>query len=213
MVTPRFQPHQLFRVVPAMALDGLAQSAFIGAAYHLERIKELVNSPCLQTMWRDDAGIDEATKKSLQADVNRFHWHIRAFFWELVASFDTMLQWVNQRYELGVPEDKVKWSTIHDKAGKAKTNQTEWDKKHALLESSWNCTWHYEVRQYRNFAHRAFVFVSLEYDFYYGKAKPTLKMIWLTPAREGQLEYIHIVTHLSSYLEEMRQLGQEIFGP
>ena len=211
MTESQFQPHRRFRIVPAMPLDTLAHSAFIGAAYHLGRIKKLASSPCMQTMWKDDDSLENATKKRLQADVDQFHWHVRAFFWELVASFDTMLQWVNQRFELSVPEDKVRWSTIHEKAAEARKDQAEWNKKHALLESAWDSAWYYEIRQYRNFAHRAFIFVNAEYNGNYGKNKPTLKKVWLTPAREGQQEYVDIVLHLLNYLEEISQLGEKIF--
>ena len=211
MIKSQFQYHKQFKIAPAMPLDDLANMAFIGAVYHLGRIKKLAISPCIQTMWQNDDTIDEATKKRFQAGVNQFHWHVRAYFWELVASFDTMLQWVNQRYALSVPEDKVTWVTIHKKATMAKVDQTEWSKKHTSLENAWDSTWFYEIRQYRNFAHRAFLFVNAEYNGHYGKSDPTLKNIWLTPAREGQQDYVDIILHLSNYLEKMRQLGATIF--
>jgi len=209
MTESSFRPSKQLRTVPAMALDKLAHSAFIGAVYHLARIRDFVASPCLQTTWSEDTDLDETTKRKCQTDLNQFHWHTRAFFWELVASFDTMLQWANRRYGLGVCEHQVKWKRIPRKSSK---DQAEWDVKYALLESAWNSEWFYETRMYRNFSHRGFLLVQGEYDDHLGKSKPTLRLIWLIPAREGQQEYVDLLQQLSQYLEHMRQLGEKVFA-
>lgn len=208
MTKPPFNPSKQLRIVPVMPLDELAHSAFIGAAYHLARIKELIASPCIQTMWKEDTDLDDTTKREYQTGINQFHWHMRAFFWELVASFDTMLQWANQKYGLGVDEHKVEWEKIH---GKASKDQIEWNAKDALLESIWNSEWYYEIRMYRNFSHRGFLFIQSEYDGHYGKSKPTLKLICLIAAREGQQEYVDLLQQLFQYLDHMRQLGEKVF--
>lgn len=205
------QTRPRFRIVPAMDLDDFAHSAFIGAKYHLEKIKEYINRPSIQTMWNQDNSLDEATKKTYASEVNQFHWHVRAFFWELIATYDTILQWANQRYELGLPEGDVKWAEITRRLDEAKKDQLEWKHKYALLEDAWNSDWFFEVRQYRNFAHRAFMFIQAEYDNYYGKDKPKLKKICLPPARVGQREYVDLATHISEYLDKMSVLGKKIF--
>jgi len=195
-----------------MNLDNLSYSALIGAGFHLEKIKEYINLQSIQTILKEDSSLDEATKKTLASEVSQFHWHIRAFFWELVSSFDVILQWENYRYELGIQENDVKWDRISEKVGKAKKDQLDWNRQYAILEDAWNSDWFFEIRQYRNFAHRAFISINAEYNGFYGKEKPKLKKIFLTPAREGQQEYIDVVTCLLSYLEKMLELRKEIFG-
>ncbi len=65
----------------------------------------------------------------------------------MVATFDTMLQCVNQKYEPGLSAEEVKWKNIPRRAGK---NQPEWYKKYALLKSAYESEWFFEVRAYRN---------------------------------------------------------------
>jgi len=209
-MTSNFEPHRLFRIVPAMELDKFSFSAIAGARYHLEKIAENLNSAGMQRYWGDDLEIDDLTRRKLQANINVFHWHLRAFFWELVASFDTMLQWANQRFDLGLQEDKVKWEKIPRTAGK---DQAEWDKKYAILESVWESSWYFEVRMYRNFAHRAFLFVQSEFEEQKTSHKSShqLKMTWLLPVREGQQEYRIIMEQLQYYLERMRHLWEVLF--
>jgi hypothetical protein len=195
-----------------MSLDVLAHTAFIGAKYHLDKIIELSANPCIQTNWQYENNLDDRKKEKLQADLNQFFWHIRGFFWELVASFDTILQWVNQKYELGEKEDKVRWDNINTGNCKSKELQAEWEKKHEILEDAWQSEWYYEVNKYRNFSHRAFLYVQTEFDYHYGKSGPTLEKIWLLPAREGQPEYADLITQLSNYMVKMNNLGRQLFS-
>jgi len=195
-----------------MQLDDLVHSAFAGAQFHLEKIKVLLNRPAMQTNWIDDSSLDEATKKTLAFEGNQLHWHIRAFFWELVATFDTLLQWENYRYDLGIQEEKVIWAEIKKNSNKAKKNHLDWDREYGLLEDAWNSDWFFEVTNYRNFAHRSFIFINAEYNGFYGKQKPKLITIFLTPARVGQQEYVDIFTCLTGYLKKMQELKERIFG-
>ncbi len=208
MAELKFSPSVQLRIVPAMALDQLAHSAFIGAVYHLARIRELITSPGIQTMWQEDNDLDDPTKRKYRADLNQFHWHIRAYFWELVASFDTMLQWANHRYALGIDEHLVKWEKIPRQTNR---DQADWDAKYNLLKSAWDSEWYFEIRMYRNFSHRAFLIIHSEFDGHFGHSTPSLNAIYLVPAREGQQEYVDLVKQLSLYLDHMRQLGEKVF--
>ena len=202
--------HRLYRIFPPMKLADHTYFAFNGAEYHLSRIKELLDSPGMQTLWEEDTTLDERTRAERQGEVNLFHRHLRAFLWELVATFDTMLQWANQRYDLGIPEKDTKWSEIQKKVKKARKDQAEWDKKYPLLESAWNSDWYFEVRGYRNFAHRAFLNVQAAIV-----KKPEgdrLQIAHLFPVREGQREFAPIQEQLSIYLENIRQLGAAVFS-
>ena len=183
-------------------LDKYASLAFGGARFHLKKIKERVNSPAVQTIWSNDKNLDETARRKLQADINIFHWHLRAYFWELIAAFDTMLQWANQRYKFGLSEVEVRWKKIPKQARKY---QAEWDQKYALLEETWNSSWFYEVRMYRNFAHRAFQFVQSDIG-------DELNIICLLPMRVGQQQCQDLREQLSYYLKQMGQLGKKIFN-
>ena len=201
--------HRLYRIFPAMDLADHTYFAFNGAAYHLNRVKELLNSAGMQTLWTEDTTLDERTRAERQGEVNLFHQHLRAFLWELVATFDTMLQWANQRYELGVPEKDVKWSKIQKKAKDAKKDQADWEKKYLLLESAWDSDWYFEVRGYRNFAHRAFL--NVQAAIVKESDRDRLEIAHLFPIREGQREFVLLQEQLSIYSENMRQLGAAVF--
>ncbi len=216
MTNNQLQIHPLFTVnLPVMRLDTFAHSAFSGASYHLDQIREIIQKPGMQTMpsdYRDNPSLDKELKRQLQVDANLFFWHLRAFFWELVASFDTMLQWANQRYELEIPEHDVRWTTIRQKANSSTRDPTEWRAKYIALSNAWNSAWYFEVRNYRNFAHRAFLFTENWYQQHeeQGKSEYRLSGIQLIPVRQGQ-PFVDIMEQLSNYLEEMRRLGAALF--
>lgn len=184
-----------------MKLDQEAHEAFESAKHHLATIKELVMSPQMIEEKRDH-------------HVRLFRRHVRSFFWELVSTFDTILCWANRRYSLGINECDVDWSSIKAKAKKGAKDQDDWDKKFALLQSTKNSPWFFEVSQYRNFAHRAHLFAVTEYAEKRNgdTVEYEIKATRLEPAREGQYEYLEIVQQLSGYLEEMRGLGEAIFA-
>lgn len=205
------KPHKSFKIHPVIELDSLAKCCLLGAQYHLEKIIELHNQFGMQTLNDSDFPIDKQKQESAQIKINQFHWHIRAFFWELVASFDTILQWVNQEYELSLHEKDVNWCKIKKRNSKNNLFQVDWLKKRSILKKEWHSDWFYEMRLYRNFAHRSFQFIQSEFDSDYGKTPPTLKKTWLSPAREGQSDYVDIISHLTDYLERMRGLPNKIF--
>lgn len=189
-----------------MDLVDHARFAFSNAAEHLRRIRELLASPGMQTLWEEDKTLDDRTRAERQDEVNSFHRHLRSFLWELVASFDTMLQWANQAYQLGVQEHLVHFPRLPTTAGK---NQGEWDRQYALLEGVYNSDWYFDVRAYRNFAHRAFGNVQTAIVKEAGGDRALIAHLF--PVRKGQHEYVPIQEHLSSYLENVRRLGLALF--
>ncbi len=205
-----FEEHQHYRLFPAMKLDVHALIAFKGAEYHLWKVRELYRLPCIQRMWRNDESLDPKIKRQLQTNANMFHWHIRAFFWELTALFDTILNWANQRYGFGFEERKVTWGNVRDAS--ANSRPSEWAEKQAMLESAYSSDWFYEVRKYRNFAHRGFIFINTTYDGHFNKAEPTLIMLSLPSVREYQRECQDMIEQISEYLERMRELGESVFS-
>jgi len=216
MAKKKFVIHPALTVkLPVVQLDKSAHSAFVGAKYHISKIEEMMHRPGMQSMISDymnDADIEENLKREMQCDVNIFFWHLRAFFWELVATFDTMLQWANERYGLGIAEEKVRWETIRQNASRATKDPGEWGNRYASLENVWNSAWYFEVRNYRNFAHRAFLFVESAHreQETNGRVQHELVFAHLIPAQKEQ-PFLDMREQLLSYLEQMRQLGEAIF--
>jgi hypothetical protein len=87
-------------------LDGsqLALSFLNGAAYHLKRISAILDEA--ERVWWEAPDFEKG-KLLTSHEINEVLWHLRSFFWELVGVFDLILQWANERFHLGVPEDKV----------------------------------------------------------------------------------------------------------
>src|SRR5262245_46956187 len=81
-------------ILPPVDLASDAPAALQGAHYHLQQLRRFISDGLPQTA------------------VNPFHFHLRAFFWELVATFDSMLQWVNQAQQLRfrvAPREARQW--------------------------------------------------------------------------------------------------------
>ena len=199
--------HQWYRILDTMDLAENVRVAFSNSVYHLGRVEELLKSRGMQTADLADPSLDEPTRRQLQADVNLFHVYLRGFLWELVATFDTLLQWANERYELGISEDAVKWTVVKKKTNAVK-HQAEWNKNYLLLESAWESDWYFEARSYRNFAHRGFGIVMTATRATSDGA--VLALAFLLPVRQGQKEFVAIAAQLRSYLESMAELCRAI---
>ena len=205
----RFERHRLLCIVPASDLANTTWFALSGARYHLNTLLGILGRPALQRRWQEDPQVSEEQRQSLARNANRFFWHLRAYFWELTATFDHLLQWANQVYGLNITEGTVKWERVKYAKSKATLNQSEWCNKYGLLEAAWNSEWLFEVWQYRNFAHRDVPFMEWEYDEK-GNLNPSL--VCLPPARVGQQPYVPLTDHLRSYLGKMHQLVSSIIS-
>jgi hypothetical protein len=178
-------------------------------------MRENLNDPLLQEYlaWHDGKQVDEIAQDRLYHYGLKFDLHLRAFFWELDATFDTMLQWANQRYKLGVSEGNMKWEAIKNKQATGVYElDSEWKEKYQLLDTVWNSAWYFEVRMYRNFAHRTFNFVQHAFVKHTDPERYETTITCLPSARDGQQEYTDIMAQLQKYLDEMRQLGANIFS-
>ena len=107
----------------------------------------------LERMNEDGAWGKDGPAKNGQIAFNNFYHHLRAFFWELTSAFDTLLQFINRKYELGLDQRAVRWDTI----SKALSERSEHKKLLRDLTSGYNSAWYTDVREYRNFAHRGTV--------------------------------------------------------
>jgi hypothetical protein len=129
------------------------------------------------------------------SSVNQFFWYLRAFFWELVAAFDTALHVVNADLKLDVPEEDVTWDSIRSAAERTAKRSPALE----AVAAAWASTWYSEVRAYRNFSHRAFPFLQIEC-----RPEGAVSIIFLLPARECQdNSFAGYDVQLSRYLEEM----------
>jgi hypothetical protein len=166
-------------ILPPVDLASHARAALQGAQYHLQQLGLLI-----------DEGLPVTASK-------RFHFHLRAFFWELVATFDSMLQWVNQARRLGLKERDVCWQSVREAADQADLQSSELE----ALRVAFDSEWFFEARQYRNFSHRAFQFVQVERE-----PDGSLTLIWLLPSRDGQPPCYSLRDQLAEYALRMEKL-------
>lgn len=199
------------RLVPVHDLEQSALTSFRGARYHLDALRSFLRRPGVQTLWQEGPNLSSTERGLLQDQLNAFHWHLRAFFWEIVSAFDAMLHWSNRRFELSVKERDVGWDTIEK--GNAQVDAGTWAKKRSILRTTWESEWFFEVRQYRNFAHRSFLLLQVSYGP--SKDDPSgvyhLTFINLLPARVGQQVCRDLIEHLSEYHDRMGKVGAEMF--
>jgi hypothetical protein len=119
------------------------------------------------------------TTNSDRANKNILHWHLRAFFWELHATMETT------------------WGAL--RSSKSKTTS-----QCAELERAKNEQWWNEVEEWRNFSHRAFLFVQGEY-----LPDGTLSFLFLPRLTRSGPQY-HVPDQMVSYLAEMRSLQERV---
>lgn len=175
--------------------DELAHIALIGGRYHLECIRYLLKP-------------DTKTRIALSTpdQVNRFHWHLRSLYWELVGVWDLLLQWSNAYFDFSKAAGEVRWPLPK----RAKRHQKEWERIYKELETAYDSDWLYEIRMYRNHAHRSFVNGS-RLPPTYPDGRETL--VILEPVRDGQPECSDVREQLLCYVDNMHLLCRKIFDP
>jgi hypothetical protein len=198
-------------IVPVSDLASTVQFALSGARYHLRKTLSIFDSPALQRRYDDDLHLSESQRVERATEVNRFLWHLRAYFWELTAVFDHLLQWACQTHELRakdlpIAEHEVTWSKLKD--AEAHRHVEQWEREQDQLGKAYCSGWFFEVRQYRNLAHRDTIFMEWEYD---ELRNLNPDAAFLPAAREGQA-YVPLRQHLTSYLARMRSVVTDILG-
>ncbi len=141
-----------FHVVDEQNLEATTRHALAAAVYHWREMRKFVDR-----MKEDDAWGEAGITTKGQGHYNRFSYSLRAFFWELTSAFDTLLQHINRKYELGLDQRDVLWDTV----SKELSQRKEHKKLLRRLAKGYNSTWFTEVREYRNFAHRGTVFTEI----------------------------------------------------
>lgn len=178
---------------PFISHEGAARAAVRGAEAHLEALRKLLG--------RNGSTIERNRLSTNERDA--LHWRVRAFFWELVGAFDLMLQWSNDRFQLKLPAWRVVWANVIDASADCDPN--EWEHVRAALQGAWNSEWYFEVRTYRNYAHRAFMRAD-------AMTSARQIQVFLPPARVGQARLIELREHLGGYVGEMLKLGGRVFA-
>jgi hypothetical protein len=171
----RYKP--ILKVVPAQNLASMVGMGLDGARYHFGKIQEILRAPGLAACWTQNS-VTDVERVQLQHDINRFHWHLRAFFWELVAEMDLLRALIRQHPKRVTAQLTNDWQRAYD------------------------AQWFREIRTYRNFAHQSALFVQ----GLYGGPSNELQAASLLPAVKGQDPCYDLVTQLSDYLGKMEKL-------
>lgn len=177
----------------------MARFAIKGAYVHLRAIQRLLKHVPPQA----HGAVEYASPLSDPVVMEQIMWRTRAFFWELVGAFDMFLQWANDHFVLGLAGDKVMWAAMPTSSSR---DQAGWTAMRKLLEDGYNSEWYYEVRMYRNFAHRSILPMKSIIPKIPGETQ-----VFLPHARKGQSHYDDIRTQLNSYIEQMLALGRRLF--
>lgn len=153
-------------VYPSVDLVVNARAALSGAEYHLGQI-------------RDQASRMQKVP-SYQANAGILHWHLRAFFWELVASMETTRL------------------ALQRVSGSRRSSEL------AELDRTLDEDWWKEVEEWRNFAHRAFLFLQGEFH-----PDNKLNFLFLPPLTPSGPQHM-VPGRLEYYLEQARQLQARV---
>jgi hypothetical protein len=199
-MTTKHDYHECFGITLETDLAKDAARAFNGAKYHLDRAKQMAS---------------KGKEGYAQFRHDQFDWEIRAFFWELTASYESILQWANREFDLKLQETRVDQKTVLEAL--AHREPARWHKTKMYLEEAGNSAWYFEIKAYRNFnIHRAFtplpfvVRMPEPFDANGTIDKGQIVHHQLYPAREGQ-ECTELFSTLARYINEMASLGNRIF--
>lgn len=193
------EQHPELRRLPAQSGATLARFAIRGAEVHFTAITELLNH-----IEPEVVQLHKASPMNNAAVVDALLWRTRAFFWELVGAFDMFLQWANEQFQLGLAEGEVRWDKMPSISS---ADNDGWIKMRAVLETAYNSDWYFEVRTYRNYAHRSIIHVTALVPINSGAPQ-----VFLPHARVGQVHYDDLRIQLKSYLDQMLLLGEQLFA-
>lgn len=158
-----------------------AHAAYVAAEKHLEAIRRLAGG------YNPNDGPELYSR-------------LRAFFWEMMSAYDLFHVWANTHYQLGIMGRKLTPESVQ----KAMKDKPQCARSYEVLRDAEASPWLFEVRTYRNYAHRSFLDVNamlIERD--------NSSMVFLVPAREGQNQHGMTQMHdqLQVYLDAMFGVG------
>lgn len=188
----------------AQAWNGSAFIALDGAAYHYAMIKSICDANTGGQHGYDEKG--DLLVFAEAGSFNRFQWHLRAFFWEIVSTFDFLAHQINEAFGLGLPEHDISWKSL---PAPNHTSDPRYRQAYALLGSVYGSEWYSEVVIYRNFAHRAFIPIT---SVVFKKPQPTSRHAWIVmePAIQARNHHPDVRDKLSEHLDETRKAATAI---
>ena len=131
---------RLFSLVDRLDLIGSTRFAVRASKYHFRKMKETLD---------EARNYEGPSAPEFQELTNTYYFHFRGFFWEMMASWDSLLQAVNQRLALGLPPRDVALKEILDGLRKRSDGGALVD----VLTKAHGSEWFRQVREYRHFAH------------------------------------------------------------
>jgi len=161
----------------------MAKAALWNVDYHLGAVQHFNEQPGMTTNWQIDVALDAARRSQLQTDINRFHAHIRSFFWEMIAAFEAMELWIIETHGRNSAPMKA-------------------------LKKSRTADWFVETSNYRNFAHRSFL---ISQSLFQESTQKMIRRS-LLPARRGGGQpaipesLVEYRNHLNEAFETIQQL-------
>jgi hypothetical protein len=205
----------------AVTYQSYANAAFRGADFHLNTIESILKHPVMQPSADSTDSIDQAISEQARRAQDALVWHTRGFFWELIAVFDTVLRWANERYGLGANSYyDFKWKGDKKKPGLCDAtpqhDPSEWATKKEIIEGIWAEQWFKDVREFRNYAHEGFVSPILEYQceaLGEGKFRPVkFSRISLQNIPKVTPQYaLDLPAQLTDYLTRMGAKARKLF--
>ncbi len=73
-----------------------------GAEYHLNVVRDIIGNEILS----------KPHSTPPDSAINRLHWHLAAFYFELVGTFECVLQTVAAHHRLPIPRHRVTWPAV-----------------------------------------------------------------------------------------------------
>ncbi|WP_343727816.1 hypothetical protein [Burkholderia seminalis] len=125
---------------------------------------------------------------------------LRSFFWELYGVWDLLHAWANIHYKLGLTGSEISPGKVQKKM----KDNPQCAQAYAIVDEAVNSEWFFEVRTYRNYAHRSYMraesIVALD---------DNSASTFLVRAREGQ-GLVPMQEQLKQYLLAMGEVGKKI---
>lgn len=128
----------------------------LGAAkYHLQRLNLIFNTH--KNLFHKSC-LDPSSKTP--KEIMEFFYHCDAFLYELSSCFDMLLQYVYEKYSLGIGVQKIKWNVEYKLILKSKSGVT-----YEIIEEASNEWWFNDLRVNRDYiAHHGRPSIGFEFN-------------------------------------------------
>ncbi|MDN7683442.1 hypothetical protein [Burkholderia cenocepacia] len=176
------------QALPTSALQFLDDAGFCirGAEMHLDAVRMIIART-------RSVALDELT------------WRTRSVFWELIGAWDLFLMWATERHDLRMKGRRLRHHEVAiNNVFLSTSSDQAWPGIRQILYETVESPWFFELREYRNFAHK---WVIGSEELIVQKTATTHYMLPL--ARVGQ-DRLDFYTQLDLYVEQMIALGAKL---